>query len=254
MDLTKNAKKFKMACKRLFIEKEKYFMKKLFICLFLIAVICGFSCVKAQDLYTVEDVLKNVKSISNMSPVANNENQNTITKSIEKYKQRNMNYFNAPKSMEKPRLIQMHASQNDGVSADNDVPISDLGRVELPWYNGNYLVWNTDTGYNSLYFAAEYDKNKDFIGLVAILDDDGVIQASEYLFEDDWYVPLKSVFIYYKKDKAAFLYDENKNLLMCNINGLQKIWNSNIVKNTNFMNQILPKFDNPKRYVVPYKD
>ena len=174
---------------------------------------------------------------------------------VETYLERNKEYLTGPEAIESPQLTQMLASQNDGVSGSSDVVISDLGRVELPWYNGNYLVWNTDTGYNDMYFAAEYNRQKNLVGLVVLVkEDDGIFCAKEYLKSGDWSVPLKSVFIYDSKNNAAFLYGNNKSLKMYQINNQKKVENSSDITNMDFISQIIPKLNNPKRYIIPYND
>lgn len=219
----------------------------------------GICTVRAENwIFTAEgNNSNNVQVTDNTHNIIKKEDDSKMVslQILNRYEVLNKEFLDVPDTLESIALTQMHSSQNDGISGSADVPISDLGRVELPWYNGNYLVWNTDTGYGGLYFAAEYDKDKEKQGLVILFEENnGVIHCSEYLDNGEWDVPLVTNFVYYKKDKAAFLYDNNKNLIMYQLSGYKRINNQDIITDSDFIDKIIPKLNNPKKYIIPYKD
>ena len=234
---------------------DSIIMKKLLVSLSVAGLLfCGLSSAHAEDwTSTVENILK--KYSNNVYSEPNNTGAQIISaQELAKYQVDNEEFLNIIESIEKPGLTQVHAVYNGGISSSSDVPIEDLGRVELPWYNGNYLVWNTYTNNKGTNCLGEYDSDKEKRGTVLLIEERGNVVAYEYLPKSDWYVPVESVFIYYKNDKAAFLYDGNKNLLMYQINGQKKIEKADIIKNPDFMNQVIPKFNNPEKYIIPYVD
>jgi len=146
----------------------------------------------------------------------------------------------------------MLASQNDGVHSSADIPMDTVkGRVELPWYNGNYIVWNTGMA-DKIWYSAEYNSDKNESGFVVIQKPNGKIKfwiCYEYTNET-YDQPLKSILIYYKDShRAAFLYDADKNLIMYQIDGTNKIEKPALIKNSQFMSEITAIFDNPSAAV-----
>lgn len=184
------------------------------------------------------------------------DNATTINQSVlNGYLDKNNEFFKKytfPQSVSKLDVNSMLAAQNDGVHSSADVPMDTVkGRVELPWYNGNYIVWNTGMS-DKTYYSAEYNSNKNEAGFVVIQKPRSKINFYTcYEYADGTYdQPLKSIFIYYKDShRAAFLYDENKNLLMYQIDGTNKIEKPALIKNSQFMSEITAIFDNPSAAV-----
>lgn len=221
-------------------------MKKIFSATLITCVILCF------DIITNENNWVFATPINSDFDTAQNKGVNVMIsqKQLEKYK----NYLAGPIVLESPALTQMYAAHNDGISGSSDIVISDLGRVELPWYNGNYLVWNTSTGEDGVYAAGEFDKDKSLVGLVIIIQEGNIIHTCEYIDNGAWNVPLKTYFLYDETEKIALLYDNNKNILISAVNGQKKVENSSLVTNPDFITEIIFKLEKPKKYVVPYKD
>lgn len=95
------------------------------------------------------------------------------TKLLDEYKNNNLKIFNAfniPTKLSKLEITSMLASQNDGIVSSQDIPMDNIkGRIEIPWYNGNYIVWNTGMA-KETYFSAEFDKNRHEAGFLVILE------------------------------------------------------------------------------------
>ena len=69
--------------------------------------------------------------------------------------------------MDKTSLL---SSQNNGVVGNSDVVMVDIkGRTELPWYNGNYVVWNTGMGQNGVFYSQEFNNQKYETAFVVII-------------------------------------------------------------------------------------
>ncbi len=153
------------------------------------------------------------------------------------------------KSFDKLKINSLLASQNDGIVSSFDVEVEEIkGRVELPWYNNNYIVWNTGMGKNYFY-SAEFDSERNITGFVPIIKENNTYICHEFLGWDNFDVPRTTTFIYYKDSDAAFLLDSDGEIIMYKIKDDIQILKPNRVKNPDFIKDITKIFDNPKAAV-----
>ena len=181
--------------------------------------------------------------------------ENTMTEEqtnqqLNKYIEKNTQHLEGIlKSFDKLKINSLLASQNDGIVSSFDVEVEEIkGRVELPWYNNNYIVWNTGMGKNYFY-SAEFDSERNITGFVPIIKENNTYICHEFLGWDNFDVPRTTTFIYYKDSDAAFLLDSDGEIIMYKIKDDIQILKPNRVKNPDFIKDITKIFDNPKAAV-----
>ena len=149
--------------------------------------------------------------------------------------------------MDKTSLL---SSQNKGIVGNSDVVMDDIkGRTELPWYNGNYVVWNTGMGQNGVFYSQEFNNQKYETAFVVIIKPktgENFIRCYEYVADAGLSMRLKTILIYYKDShNALFLYDANKKLLAHKIDDNVTVLNSQIVTVSNNLKQLANVLNNP---------
>ncbi len=149
--------------------------------------------------------------------------------------------------MDKTSLL---SSQNHGVVGNSDVVMDDIkGRTELPWYNGNYVVWNTGMGQNGVFYSQEFNNQKYETAFVVIIKPrtgENFIRCYEYVADTGLSMQLKTILIYYKDShNALFLYDANKKLLAHKIDDNVTVLNPQIVTTSNNLKQLAEVLNNP---------
>ena len=149
--------------------------------------------------------------------------------------------------MDKTSLL---SSQNNGIVGNSDVVMDDIkGRTELPWYNGNYVVWNTGMGQNGVFYSQEFNNQKYETAFVVIIKPktgENFIRCYEYVADAGLSMKLKTILIYYKDShNALFLYDANKKLLAHKIDDNITVLNPQIVTASNNLKQLANVLNNP---------
>lgn len=149
--------------------------------------------------------------------------------------------------MDKTSLL---SSQNNGAIGNSDVVMENIkGRTELPWYNGNYVVWNTGMGQNGVFYSQEFNNQKYETAFVVIIKPktgENFIRCYEYVADTGLSMQLKTILIYYKDShNALFLYDANKKLLAHKIDDKVTVLNSQIVTTSNNLKQLAEVLNNP---------
>ena len=158
--------------------------------------------------------------------------------------------YGIDKELSKMDKTSLLASQNKGVVGNSDVVMDDIkGRTELPWYNGNYVVWNTGMGQNEVFYSQEFNNQKYEAAFVVIIKPktgENFIRCYEYVADAGLSMQLKTILIYYKDShNALFLYDANKKLLAHKIDDKVTILNSQIVTTSNNLKQLAEVLNNP---------
>lgn len=149
--------------------------------------------------------------------------------------------------MDKTSLL---SSQNNGAIGNSDVVMENIkGRTELPWYNGNYVVWNTGMGQNGVFYSQEFNNQKYETAFVVIIKPktgENFIRCYEYVADAGLSMKLKTILIYYKDShNALFLYDANKKLLAHKIDDNITVLNPQIVTVSNNLKQLAEILNNP---------
>ncbi|MBQ4115228.1 hypothetical protein IJD34_07470 [bacterium] len=181
--------------------------------------------------------------------------ENTMTEKqagsqLNKYIEKNRQHLEGiVQSFDKLKINSLLASQNNGVVSSFDVEVKEIkGRVELPWYNNNYIVWNTGMGKNYFY-SAEFDSERNITGFVPIINENNTYICHEFLGWDNFNVPRTTTFIYYKDSDAAFLLDSDGEIMMYKIKDDIQNLKPTKIKNPDFIKDITKIFDNPKAAV-----
>lgn len=205
-----------------------------------------------QPLISEEIVFPtNIKTkITTQDKEENNMIEEQVNPELNQYIEKNKQYIESTvKTLDKLKINSLLASQNNGVVLSFDIEMDEIkGRIELPWYNGNYIVWNTGMA-KDYYYAAEFDSRKDMTGFVALKYKNKTYICHEFLGWDDFDVPLTTTFIYYKDSNAAFLLDSDGEIIMYKIKDDIQVLKPNKVKNPDFIKDITNIFDNPKAAV-----
>ena len=181
--------------------------------------------------------------------------ENTMTEKqagsqLNKYIEKNKQHLEGiVQSFDKLKINSLLASQNNGVVSSFDVEVKEIkGRVELPWYNNNYIVWNTGMGKNYFY-SAEFDSERNMTGFVPIINENNTYICHEFLGWNNFDVPRTTTFIYYKDSDAAFLLDSDGEIMMYKIKDDIQNLKPTKIKNPDFIKDITKIFDNPKAAV-----
>ena len=222
-------------------------MKKKFIASLLLTAFINNTVYAEKIIFNTQGVP--VKNSQN-SPVYTTIKEpkvDTSSKLLTDYETKNKKIISKhlPNQIDTVAIAPLTASQNGGTSSSWDAIDPDVkGRVELPWYNGNYIVWNTGMAKDTWY-TGEFNLNRNKQGFVIIIKNGNTFICADYI---SGY--LTTVFIYHKDShKAGFLYDSKGSLLMSKIDNNVNVVKSNKIKNKDFINKIIPIFDNPQAAV-----
>ena len=157
-----------------------------------------------------------------------------------------------PHSMMRMEMTSTLASEWDGIVGSSDVQSEELfkGRLELPWLDGNYIVWNTGMGnFPDIHYGAEYDKNKNMTGFVVIQETEAPganIAIYQYDYKN-FEGPLKNMMIFYKdKNKSSYWYSADGKLQGVCYAGKAEAKTQSAAKNINVLKQLSEIMANPK--------